>query len=287
MIIQNEGSPLFVGDISYTWATGTTEINNALLYKMRSSADTVTALIDGTLLLYDDAYHIDTVSDMMSYLFNVVSLVNTTNNPISVDDIGITIDTNSFYRYADILKLRASNMLLLSLRQGDIVIDNGLKTLSLIESLQLIHGINATYMSNAIGDDQTQRFPLLMSYDVLRNKSLSVDSHILSLVTDQLQNGEWLRWAANVGSSDIGWTAPMAGTVVGYTFNSVTNSGTSVDLYINNSATNLFSTTDNSMHSYSLNIDFERGQKIRLYAGAGDATGIVLSLIIKWRNLNL
>lgn len=145
-----------------------------------------------------------------------------------------------------------------------------------------------TYQIEGIGGALSE--PMGFSPDATRgDKIFSTETFTLTFSENRLMNMDWI----NIGMashSDIGYIMPFNGTViraVGYTRN-CRNETMNIHLFKNllsvGSIVTLSGSDEQVASAIDLNIDFDRGDKLRLRGvGSGRIDDVVLTLWIKWR----
>lgn len=284
MILINEGSTFVANDISLTILPGNTEISVQMLQKVRNSNDCLKAIISGRLSLGKDGLIFsDDVSLAISYLFGIALLTNTTLVDLNLDDIGITIGANSSYYIYDKSALKPSSMLLGYLSDNSIVMNNGTRDLSLYEAIQLMHDSSQTYLNSSFTEDS---FSMLTSFDFIRNKLLSTDTTVLTVLCSEVHTDGWLPMSYYVGESRTSFLAPLNGTVVGISAKAVYAQDLQIYIVINNVKTLITTSVGNNFSpDFLQNIDFNMDDTIRLCAGTGVATDLMVSVFLKWRQV--
>jgi hypothetical protein len=261
-------------------------ITQANLHLLRNSAILLSAIINGTLIIGDTDYEIDDISMAVSMLYNILFIYNNTQNNIEIEDIGITIVPAEHYRYIDINKLKLSSDILTLLNNGSVLFSDGLRYLSLVEAISLIHGTNSIQIQDSVTSDASNKLNIPVTFDPLRQKLLSIGFETFTNEAITVRPYDGLKFSYIFGSSGLCWIAPLKGTIVGYSFSASRNSATDLLLYVNNTSHGLLTTVSNELiqSSYSVNIDFEMNDKLKIKAGAiADSDEVVVSIMLKWR----
>ena len=140
--------------------------------------------------------------------------------------------------------------------------------------------------------------PMLTLEDTTRGgKVLSVGEQSLPFGENALGHNDWLRIGGNATDADSGFIADFDGTVVYATAHCENTQGNSKQIHLFIDGTDVLPVTgigtltgpagtEQTFVNTTLNIDFNRGQKIRLQA-QGIATGVILDTVVKltlkWR----
>ena len=163
------------------------------------------------------------------------------------------------------------------------------KTLTVTNTGVLPPGLSITIINSQ---------PMLTLEDTTRgNKILSIGEQTLPFGENALGHNDWLRIGGNATDADSGFIADFDGTVVYATAHCENTQGNSKQIHLWIDNTDVLPVTgigtlvappglEDTFVNTTLNINFNRGQKIRLQAqgiASGNILDTVVKLTLKWR----
>lgn len=243
---------------------------------VRGSDDLMAALIAGDLIYYDGTVEVDDATLSLSRIYGTIVLKNTTGSALDVPGLGITIDANGSYFFNPRNRIQLQNNSVFELvSAGSLVLNNGAKDMLLHESCAYIFEYSNPMMQDlALVDHKGNEIHMLMSPDPYRsNKLISAADRQLQFLVDQILKLDWIPPAHPINHAEAGITMAFDGTITGissYTY--IVGVQSRVYLYINDTKhptplLDVASGTNVSESDFTLDIDFNKGDKLRLRAG--------------------
>lgn len=295
-----------VSDISWVIQGLTTVglLDEVTLTKVRASSIFLEALATGELVVYKDGIELEAPEAIIG-IWGAFFVENPGNvDPVFIGDLGFTVQPETEYDLSlkPTFKMRNSPTLALKVATGELIANDGTRTLTKVEAIKRIFGITGGAGSGSgeapkmvlIQDSNDISVSVFVYSDPNRDKWLSTDRVSFLYGEPVAQTNDWVLMShGRIPHADLGYTVPMDMTITGIRMDNteVKHADSEIFIYQNGNPVNpavlTLSPGDNSVTDQTLDVDVDAGDLIRIRMGATPpglrVSNLSVTLIGQWR----